>query len=191
MIRVGYLILTLLAACTEPPGTPLSELPSPELAIIAGPQSVAVEIRYNHMKTEPPQPCAILASDAEATVNGMPMTIIERGATKLGGCTWPVLQLDHPAAAAQTTLVVRDPSLTITADLADVLAPRSAQLVPDGPWTFAPGQAVTLQWSPASDLTQYSPYTAFVYDDPPRGTGIFCSSLPRSTATGSPSGRPV
>jgi hypothetical protein len=167
MLRARYLPLTLLAACTEPSGTPLSELPSLELAIGAGPLLVDVEVRYRHEANEP---CAILAGDFEATVNGMAMPITERGAAKQGGCTWPALRLDHPPAAVRTTLVLRDPSLTITADLADVLAPRSAQLVPDGPWTFTPGQAVTLQWSPASDLATHTPYPAFVYDDPSRGT---------------------
>jgi len=169
-LRAQYLPLICLAACTEPSGTPLSELPSPELAIVAGPLLVEVEVRYRHTETEANEPCALLAGDFEAKVNGVAMPITERGAAKQGGCTWPALRLDHPAAAARTTLVLRDPSLTITADLADVLAPRSAQLVPEGPWTFTPGQAVTLQWSPASDLATHTPYPAFVYDDPSRGT---------------------
>lgn len=153
----------------------LSELPFPELEITAGPSSVRVEIRYRY--TELIQPCAMLADDFAATVNGVPMTITERGAAEEGGCTWPGLRLDNPAAAPRTSLVLGDPSPVITADLADMLALRSAQLVPDGPWTFTPGQAVTLQWSPASDFATHRPDVAFVYDDPSRGSTIFAPAL--------------
>jgi hypothetical protein len=182
IVRARYLPLTLLAACTEPSGTPLAELSSPELRITAGPIFVEVELRYKQTQTGMIQDCAVLADDFAATVNGKEMTITERGGPGVPAladevCTWPVLRLDHPAAAAQTKLVLRDPSRMITADLADLLAPRSAQLVPDGPWTFTPGQAVTLQWSPASDLARYWPYPAFVYDDPSRGGTVLAPTL--------------
>jgi hypothetical protein len=53
--------------------------------------------------------------------------------------------------------------------------------VPDGPWTFMPGQTLTLQWSPASDLAMYRPSVYFVTDDSPQ-TGIEYTFLPVAIA---------
>lgn len=164
------LALTVLAACLE--GDPdadtkrLSELPAPPLLFHANPRAVDVIINFDPYAIGA---CAVLDDGFEATVNGVPITITHRGAS-VGSiysgdpCSSPELHLDNPPVAAAATVVLRYPRHTIIVDLADLLAPRSAQLVPDGPWTFTPGQAVTLQWSPRSDFTTYTPSIRFVSD---------------------------
>lgn len=60
--------------------------------------------------------------------------------------------------------------------LGDLLAMRSVQLVPDGPWTFTPGQEITLQWSPQQDLAMYVPLICF-NPDAPSSTGGTCATF--------------
>jgi hypothetical protein len=168
---LACLVLTALSACLGN-GDPdadtkrLSELPAPKLLFAANQRFVWVEIDVDPWSV---RACAILDDSFQATLNGVPMTITHRGES-VGSiysgdpCISPELRLDNPPVAAAAMLVMSYPRHTITVDLADLLAPRSAQLVPDGPWTFTSGQAVTLQWSPRSDFTTYTPSIRFVYD---------------------------
>jgi hypothetical protein len=53
---------------------------------------------------------------------------------------------------------------------------RAVQPVPDGPWTFTPGQPITLPWSPEQDLAMYVPRVCFT-PDVPSPTGGICATF--------------
>jgi len=69
-----------------------------------------------------------------------------------------------------------DQLIAIRIDLGDLLAMRSVQPVPDGPWMFTPGQDITLQWSPKEDLANYVPSICFT-PDAPSSTGSTCATF--------------
>jgi hypothetical protein len=149
----------------DAPTRRLSELPPPQLMLAANSRSVGVTFGFDPVAIGA---CPVLDDGFEATVNGTRMTITERGAS-LGSiyadaCGWPELHLDNPPVALAATIEMHYPGHTITVDLADLLAPRSATLVPDGPWTFKPGQQITLQWSRSEDFATYTPRIAFRKD---------------------------
>jgi hypothetical protein len=54
-------------------------------------------------------------------------------------------------------LVLADSSRTITVELGDVFVNRTAEPVGAPDWRFQAGEAVTLTWSPASDLAWAHP----------------------------------
>jgi len=141
----------------------LSELLPPTVVLAANSRYLSIELEYDARDIGG---CAVLDASFQATVDGTAIPITERGVS--GGsvgesdpCAWPMLRLDNPPVGA-AAIAMSYPRHTITVDLEDLLAPRSAELVPDGPWTFAPGQAITLRWSPISDLSTYKPTVKFV-----------------------------
>ena len=186
MIRcLAWLSLAGLTSCLlendpDAPVKRLSELPSPHLLLTANSRTVGVTITFN---VDSIASCPTLDDSFEAAVNGVPMAIKNRGVAagslySSDPCAWPRLELDNPSAASTAMIVMSYPRHTISIDLADLLTPRSAQLVPDGPWTFTLGQTITVQWSPVSDLTKYTPSLIIDPDDGSR------SSYPVATVVG-------
>jgi hypothetical protein len=176
--------LAILVGCMwehdpDAPVKPLSLLPPPKLVITANLRKVRVFIELDAFKAGA---CPVLDDSFEASVDATPMVIADRGASidsifSSGPCTWPKLELDNPPAAADAAIAMTYPEHSIAVDLLDLLAPRSARLVPDGPWTFTPGQTITLQWSPAEDLVDLTPTIYFVTDSLPQ-TGTELTYLP-------------
>jgi hypothetical protein len=168
----------ILVGCTwendpDAPVKPLSTLPSPTLVIKANLRKVEVFVQLDAFDA---RACPVLDESFEASVNTTPMVIAERGASidsiySSEPCRWPRVVLDNPPAAASATISMTYPEHSIRVRLLDLLASRSAQPVPDGPWTFTPGQTITLQWLPADDLAARTPTIYFVTDDLPQ-TGI-------------------
>jgi len=104
--------------------------------------------------------CVTLDDEFQATLDGAAMAITSRGGA--GGslyssepCYPPTIELVGPPAADRAVIAISYPRHAIAIDLGDLLVARSAELVPDGPFVFAPGQAIALRWSPASDLQRY------------------------------------
>ena len=205
MIReLVTLNLALLAGCigeSDPDALaqPLSTLPSPKLVIKANLRKVEVFIQLDAFRAGA---CPVLDESFEASVDATPMLIANRGASidsiySSDPCSWPRVVLDNPPAAASSMIAMTYPKHSIRVQLFDLLASRSAKPVPDGPWTFTPGQTITLEWSPADDLATRTPTIYFVTDDLPQ-TGIeytflhvavtgdrMTFALPNATAPGS------
>ena len=87
-----------------------------------------------------------------------------------------MLQLDNPPLAPASVIQMSFSGNGIRIDLGDLLAMRSVQPVPDGSWTFTPGQPITLQWSPEEDLAMYVPLICFT-PDAPSSTGGTCATF--------------
>jgi hypothetical protein len=105
------------------------------------------------------QGCAVLGDDFEGFINEVPMQVVHRGSAMDDDgeeCKVPSLLFKgDPPAASNTVITLRDRSRAVTCDVGDAFAPRTIQLLPDGPWEFAPGQEVALQWFPATDLERH------------------------------------
>lgn len=185
MIR-GFLVsyLAILVGCIvedDPHARvkPLSSLPPPRLLIQANLRKVTVFIELDAFDVKG---CPVLDDSFAASLHGTPMEIAHRGTSidsiySSDPCLFPRLVLENPPASASAAIEMTYPKHSIAVDLLDLLAPRSAQLVPDGPWTFTPGETITLQWSPAEDLDDHVPTVYFVTDDSPQ-TGIRYTLLP-------------
>jgi len=184
MVRVSLLCLGLpvVVACTSDVTSVevgITRLPDRLIQFSASPASVSVFIQYQPQALGA---CALLLPSFHASVGDTEMTIVERGAYTTPGfvdCRVPRLSLDHPPLAAASTLTLQDASGTLTIDLKDLLAPRSAQPVPPGPFTFTPGQVVTLRYAPASDLNVSVTTVNFEDDTPGKETLV---ALPISIA---------
>lgn len=187
MTRLWW-ILAMLVGCaweSDPNADerPLSSLPTPVLTISADLRNVRVLIEYD---TRVVPACPVLDASFLATLAAVPMTIARRGASvdsiyTSDPCSWPELDLADPPAMTHAVIELTYPRHAIWVDLLDRLTPRSTRPVPDGPWAFTPGQTITVQWSPASDLTTYVPSVYFVTDDSPE-TGIRYFSVPVTIA---------
>jgi hypothetical protein len=179
-----WLILPALGSCVwgiDPDAVkPLSALPEPTLHVSANLRSVSVTIVLDARAAGA---CPILDDKFQATLDAVALEITERGASRGSNpvgerCAWPSLELDNPPASVHAAIVLSYPGHSIRVDLLDLLAPRSAQLVPDGPWAFTPGQTITLRWSPIEDFATYQPSLVFVTDDVPQ-IGVIDIALPR------------
>ena len=185
MARLVWLILPALASCmmeSDPNAAvkPLSAMPEPTVFVTANLRSVGVTFRLDAGAAGA---CPVLDEGFQATLDGVPLEITERGASRgshpIGEpCDWPSLVLDHPPASVSAAIVLSYPGHSISIDLLDQLAPRSAQLVPDGPWAFKQGQTITLRWSPIEDFAMYTPALLFVTDTAPQ-IGVIYVALPR------------
>lgn len=139
--------------------TPLAELPG-----------LALELRYDHAPSiqialrydpEPLGGCVIAPPALTASFDGRPLYAhtwgrSERVDDEWVGCTEPLLNIPMPEPSP-SRFEVRDASLTITGEVGALLGPRDTAPVPDGPWTFVAGQAVTVRWTPAGDLAAAPP----------------------------------
>ena len=187
MARLVWLILPALASCMwgsdpAPAVKPLSALPEPTLHVTANLRSVSVTIELDARAAGA---CPVLDDTFQATLDAVPLEITEHGASRGSNpvgepCAWPSVKLDNPPASARAAIVLSYPDHSIRVDLLDLLAPRSAQLVPDGPWTFTPGQTITLRWSPIEDFANYKLSLEFVTDDAPQ-IGVIYIALPAET----------
>lgn len=158
-----WCVLAILPACVESDpkaGTQkLSELSPPHIGFSASVDEVSVEISSVF---DEDRKCAVLDDSFDARVNGRTMQIISRGQAvdspfSTEPCAPAVLQLDHLDPSPTASIGISYPNHSITIDLADMLVVRTAQLVPEGAWTFTPGQHVTVQWTPATDLALHGP----------------------------------
>lgn len=178
------------------PTRPLSQFPAPRVNLVANAGTVVVGLSINAAAAGA---CPVLDDDFRATVNDAPIPIVTRGASVEAevpgdGCKSPMLQLDNPPLAPASAIQMSFSGSAIRIDLGDLLAVRSVQPVPDGPWMFTPGQDITLQWSPKEDLAMYVPSICFI-PDAPSSTGSTCSTftiagdritfaLPKTTSPG-------
>jgi hypothetical protein len=185
MMRALTLSLALLVGCGENedapidlPTRPLSQLPAPTVDLAADASRVFVGFMVDAFAEGA---CPVLDDNFQATLNDVPIPILARGASiesddTNDACQWPVLQLDNPPLAPVSVIQMSFSGNGIRIDLGDLLAMRSVQLVPDGPWTFTPGQQITLQWSPQQDLAMYVPLICF-NPDAPSSTGVSCATF--------------
>jgi hypothetical protein len=104
--------------------------------------------------------CPVLATSFSARIGGLgPAEIFEGGwgCIPVGGpaCAVPKLVFSIPPDLhdAPVDLVFGDSSLSQTVPLGDALVERSATPA-SGTWAFSRGQAISLDWIPASDLTR-------------------------------------
>jgi hypothetical protein len=95
--------------------------------------------------------CLRLPDDIEATLNGIPFEVTERGGAKGSSCVFPVMRLATVPEAASASLVIRDRSTTIPCDLGDTLAPFPLELVPPGAWQLPAGERVTVRATRPAD----------------------------------------
>ena len=140
--------------------TPLAEIPDLELELRRGTGSTTlIELTFDPEQLEG---CVIASPSLGGSINGAPLAIGVRGRSDRSldgywlGCDEPRLGTLVPVQPPGH-FVVADDSLTITGEVGDALLPRAMTPVPDGPWTFAPGQTVTVRWTPASDLAAAAP----------------------------------
>ena len=143
----------LLAACGPPTLASLSSrslLAEPEKGTLGqGPGDLVVRLGYDARDCK-----GVFDPSLRATYNGRAMTVF-RGHAKgwfQDPCTSPVFRIGRtPAddAAAVTTIVVSDRSMTITAEYDDFLAPRMARL--GALAQLRANTVTTLDWSPPTD----------------------------------------
>ncbi len=130
--------------------------------------SLSVDLQYDAFRFGD---CAMLSDDFIGRVSGVELPIDERGEPRgvgtddSGGlepnCVVPRLYTEDRPQLGAAVLELSDPSLTIRCDFEDALLARSVAPVPAGPWTFSPGQRVTLRWSPMSDLLHAEGFVTF------------------------------
>lgn len=116
-----------------------------------------------------PGPCSVAGAQLTAQLNEVSVPVVTRGG-KIGespgddvsdnDCDPPVLQLDTPPPDGASTLKLSDSSTMLICSVPDLKARRQATLIaPDsGSWTWRPGQAVAMQWSPGDDLRLGDPF---------------------------------
>lgn len=142
------LLVTILTGCVSGPNdVSLAELPSLGLDFATG-AGVNVQLRYN---TSAIEPCAALAADVTATFDGVPMTV-RRGGGETEECLEPSLYGTFLPQAEAHTLVIEDPTRTITLDLGDRLTPREVTKVPAGPLDLVAGETYTFRTNVPADL---------------------------------------
>lgn len=147
--------------------TPLAEIPDLELVLRRGTGSTTeIELTFDPEQLEG---CVIASPSLSGSISGAPLRIGVRGRSDRAldgywlGCDEPLLGTSIPVQPPGY-FVVADDSLTITGEVGDALLPRAMTPVPDGPWTFAPGQTVSVRWTPASDLAAAPPLVRVVTD---------------------------
>lgn len=100
-------------------------------------------------------PCPVLRDDFTARVGDIAMTVAEPGhwTGEFDGaneCAQPTVTVtDAPLATASFEL--EDGAGMVRCDLGSALEPRTATLVPDGPWEIAAGERMTVRWSHPAD----------------------------------------
>jgi hypothetical protein len=138
--------------------TPLAEIPGLELVLESHSDTALILLTFDAEQLEG---CPIGAPSLHATFNGAPLSLAERGGSdvldRVGLSCFEPAFLGQMPAQSPGRFVVADDSLTISGEVGDALLPRAMALVPDGPWTFARGQTVTVRWTPASDLAAAVP----------------------------------
>lgn len=158
LITVGL----VLAGCVDDGErvATLSEL-QPRIEIFVGfvKPSLEVTIVYDDFLLGD---CAILSDDFVARVGGVNLPIASRGEWfDASICTFPKLYTAERPQLPAAILELGDASRTIQCDFENALLPRSITPVPAGPWTFAPGQRVTVRWSPMGDLLRAEATVSF------------------------------
>ena len=157
-MRALILPVLVLAGCVDDGArvATLAEL-QPRIEMFVGfvKPSLSVEIVYDEFLLGD---CAILGDDFSARVGGVDLPIVSRGES-LGGsegydhdCGLPELYTEDRPQLPAAILELGDSSGTIRCDFKDAMLARSVTPVPAGPWTFSPGQRVTVRWSPTEDL---------------------------------------
>jgi hypothetical protein len=155
---------------------PLSQLPAPKIGLWleANPRTLHATVQIDPFAV---RSCARLDDDFHAEVAGAQLTIAQHGESvgsiySSSPCDWPELALRDPPPVDGATLTITYGGKTITAGLADLLVPRTAVPVPEGPWAFGSGQRITVAWAPISDLAKYLPQIRFVPTSPGQGEAI-------------------
>lgn len=136
----------------------LEDMPGLTLIVGASPVRAVVEIDFRM------DWCVILHDSFSAKINGAALPIENPGGGDESSCDRPRLRLDMPPTAAISTLSIEDDSVRVDIGLGDLVAPRTMQLVPEGPWIFDVGQTVTARYSPMADL--YAPTARLVLSYP-------------------------
>jgi hypothetical protein len=165
--------------------TPLAELSGVSFRIrvefgkVRSPNVRRIQIAIRHARVGPATDrnsyCPRFTESFTATVAGQPMRIgggfwsqVSTPAPTHWECFSLSASIELPAEVTPTeaTITLRDDSMTRTISLGDLLVPR--QLVPIGEtsWVFAPGQKISLGWSPATDLTSLPKTLAYLTEPP-------------------------
>lgn len=165
-MRALILPVLVLAGCVDD-GVRVATLAEmqPRIEIVVGltMPSLSVKLEYDAFLVGD---CAMLRDDFSARIGDVELPIAERGeslddSTYEPYCDVPTLYTEHRPQLPGAILELRDPSLTIQCDLEDALLARSVTPVPAGPWTFSPGQRVTVRWTPMSDLLRVDARVSF------------------------------
>jgi hypothetical protein len=146
-------LLPLATGCftTTPDPIPLAHLPDPHVVVQSMPGLLRVWIHAS--KDEFPEVCWSLADSFEATAAGRALDI-DRGVFDGEDCFEPYLELAEPPPVTDATLVLGDASMKLSIPLGNMFVPRAAELVPAGPWSFAPEQTVQIAITPADSVVR-------------------------------------
>lgn len=131
------------------------------LKIVAQDQRIDIFLGESHPESGY-YPCPLLDANVTARLNGIPVTLVERGG-KIGDepgddvsdnvCGPPMLEFGMPPPDGTSTLELLDPAARTECTLPDLKAARAMMMVPPtDPWEWRAGQAVTVQWAPGGDL---------------------------------------
>jgi hypothetical protein len=189
VLRKSVIICVVVTGCASHPGEPvhvdvplqLADLPDLYLyfyGTLSDPEwvpnksylSATLEYSSTQLADDDSntQGCAVLDESLTATLNGVPLEIDGRGGwTEFESepCHKPIVVFNDVPDSLKTAdaeLVFADASRTITANLGDTFVPRTAIPLGAEDWQFKQGEEVTLQWSPASDLTSASANLRFL-----------------------------
>ena len=114
-------------------------------------------------------PCPLLGPELAAQLDGVAMQVTSRGGT-IGTepgddvddylCGKPRLELDMARLDGPSMLEISDRVTTFKCNVPDLKAMRQVMAVPpvSGTWQWRSGDTVTVQWSPASDLTLWATF---------------------------------
>lgn len=100
--------------------------------------------------------CLILGRDVEATLAGVPLTVVTRGGAVDDQCEFPVMTLTELPVQADATLTVSDATTTLDCPLGDALAPFAFEPVPAGPWQLVAGTRATIHATLPTDAMDLS-----------------------------------
>lgn len=92
--------------------------------------------------------CLLLGDDVEATLNGIPFEVIERGGAEASSCVLPVMRLAALPEASAASVVIRDRTTTLSCDLGDTLTRFPIE---HASWQLPVGDRVTVHATRPAD----------------------------------------
>lgn len=166
-MRVAIMAL-LASGCWFPPDPERTEdfvgLGPIELDITLGSHTFGIEVLHR----AGPEPCPVLGDDFRGDIGGAALSTYPGGIVE--HCNAPTTS--QPCLPAPSTcempwlgggdvpipvaglLTIEDASRIVHCELGDAFVPRTMTRVPATSWDVTPGEAVTVRWSPATDLAR-------------------------------------
>jgi hypothetical protein len=155
-----------VAACTgagDGPARPseLSELSDVIVNVQVGSAQIGINtvtVFHDDVLTAFPDDCPVLDESFGGSFGGQPLVVKDRGGKGESECRPLELEIASDQVFASSQIELRDGTFAISATFsADAIVTRTATLRSHTAWSFAAGETVTLDWSPASDLAGATP----------------------------------